>query len=89
MRYLFLLLLVGCGSEVDQKKDPPVVVTIDTRPHFPEPAPIHEKECTATKTTKIQDCTLYDLICDDGSTDMVFLCPITYTEPSPYIPDPP
>lgn len=88
MRYL-LILLVGCASQVDHKEDKPVV-KIDTTIHVP-PAPIHEqtKECSVTLTTKIQDCTLYDLICDDGSTDKVFLCPITYSEPGPYIPTPP
>ena len=85
------LLLLACGSEQEprQEKMPPVIDSGLNRPYTPPVAPVPVKECVVTKTTIIEDCKLYDLLCDDGETDMVLLCPIRYWVPGEYIPTPP
>lgn len=90
--YLILsLLLLACGSEQEpsQEKVPPVIDTGINKPYTPPVTPVRVKECVVTKTTIIEDCKLYDLLCDDGDTDMVLLCPIRYWVPGEYIPTPP
>jgi hypothetical protein len=83
------MLLCACGSdpEPEHKEVVPVVQTKIPTPRNPEP--IQVKECVVIKTTIIRDCKLYDLMCDDGESDMVLLCPITYWDPGEYIPTPP
>ncbi len=85
---LLAMFLFACGDDPEPTKtEAPVINTNIPVPHSPEPIPV--KECEVTRTTKIRDCVLYDLICDDGDTDMVLLCPIQYWERGPYIPTPP
>ena len=91
MKYLILtlLFLTACADEVvpqpTGENAPPVVMGVN-EPYRPEPIPV--KECVVTKTTSIEDCTLYDLMCDDGETDMVLLCPIRYWQKEPPVPRP-
>jgi len=85
---IILVLLCGCADN----SEPETVSTVEVKTSAPitppKPIPIPVRECEVTKITIIKDCKLYDLLCDDGSTDMVFLCPITYWELEPYIPLP-
>lgn len=87
---LLCTLLFACasGDSEPEPEIPKVVTNVPTTPYNPVPEPTPVKECVVTRTTKIRDCTLYDLICDDGETDMVLLCPIKYWERGPYIPLP-
>lgn len=83
-----LLLLPACASEEEptsREPLPPPSVSI-SNPY--RPTPVRVKECTVTKMTPIEDCTLYDLMCDDGEADMVLLCPTRYWEYEPPIPRP-
>jgi len=87
-RLTFLLvLLCSCGDDPEPQEPTVLVKTAAPMPR-PVPAPITVKQCEVTKITIIKDCKLYDLLCDDGSTDMVFICPIQYWELEPYIPLP-
>lgn len=88
---LLATFLFACSDEPEptQTKMPTVVTNVPTTPYNPVREPTPVKECVVTRTTRIRDCTLYDLICDDGETDMVLLCPIQYWEKGPYIPLPP
>lgn len=87
------LMLVACGDAPESKEDnnPPPVSTSSITPYRPDPVPSTEdvRQCTATKTVQIKDCTLYFLTCDDGEPDMVLLCPPVYWEPGEYVPTPP
>lgn len=86
---LLAMFLFACGDEpAPTKTETPTIVTTIPTPR-PQPEPVPVKECAVTRTTEIRDCVLYDLICDDGDTDMVLLCPIQYWEKGPYIPLPP
>lgn len=76
-----LIVLAGCSSssEQDNKSEVP-----DASISIPVPRnPIAFARCTPTKIVDFKDCTLYDVSCGDGTTDMMLICPNGYIEMSP------
>lgn len=74
-RIILFSFILGCSSETPKPQEP--IKKEEVKIAEPVPfvrAPI--KHCEITKATKIRDCVLYELICEDGSTDMVMLCSI-------------
>lgn len=77
MRLLFCLLLItACGDNPEnknpeQQKDDGAQQTLKAPLPF---SPPNIKECAVSDTLQFKDCTVYTLICEDGSSELFANC---------------
>lgn len=88
IRYSITLLLIGCAHGVNDPM-PTDEQSTESTPMFQYNAkyqPEHILICDVKKAEPVEDCTLYSLVCDDNSNQLILLCS---TQPVGVITNPP
>lgn len=91
IKYFFVSLLsIGCaqGSEISLEAEQAPVTAKHIAATGPIPSPTKITQCDVVKSSKVNDCTLYFLTCDDGADDLFLACPIVNLGPPIQYQDP-